>query len=110
MLPYSLATPARCVAVSRYPGSAYRRSTSMATLPSAGDRSASPHGLRPHAVPRVIALEARISENTPRDLRGVRTLARLASAQLPAAPQVIVGRRNPSAHTPSQHPLHHSTP
>jgi arginase family enzyme len=77
----------------------------MPTSPTAGDRSAPPPGRRRPAIPSLIALEARISENTPRDLRGVRTLARLATARLGATPRVIAGRRGPFGRTAWQEDL-----
>jgi len=46
---------------------------------------------------RLVAVEARISEPTPRDLRGVRDLAR---ALAPPEPTIIAGRKGPFGDTP----------
>ena len=52
------------------------------------------------APPGVIGLYARISENTPRDLRGVETLVELAARTFNVEPCVIEGRRQPFGRTP----------
>ncbi len=50
---------------------------------------------RAGAAPPLIALRAHISEATPRDLRGVETLMRVAGKALGAEPRVIEGRHGP---------------
>jgi arginase len=55
--------------------------------------------------PALIALHARISENTPRDLRGVETLEGLAATRCGVAPRSIAGRRGPFGRTPWQDDL-----
>lgn len=47
------------------------------------------------AAPSMIALHAHISEATPRDLRGVETLMRVAGEAFGVAPRVIEGRQGP---------------
>jgi arginase len=71
----------------------------VATRAVTGNRSAASSGARRPAAPSVVALAARISEDTPRDLRGVRTLARLAAERFGAAPQTIEGRQGPFGRT-----------
>lgn len=66
---------------------------------TAGDREAIA-GERSRSVPpRVIALQARISENTPRDLRGLETLARLAAERFGTVPRLVEGQHGPFART-----------
>lgn len=48
----------------------------------------------------LISLQARISERTPRDLRGVEALTELAARTLKTEPWVIEGRREPFGQTP----------
>ena len=76
-------------------GSRPERSKAMATLSTTSASSAAMDKERVTAIPSMIALHAHISENTPRDLRGVETLTRLAEETLGVAPWVIRGRQGP---------------
>ncbi len=67
----------------------------MATFPTTSASSATLDKEHVTAVPPMIALHAHISENTPRDLRGVETLTRLAEEALGVTPRVIRGRQGP---------------
>ncbi len=67
--------------------------------PTTGARSAPTDEKRIATVPPIIALHARLSENTPRDLRGVETLMRVAQEALHVEPRVIEGRHGPFGHT-----------
>ena len=48
----------------------------------------------------VIALQARISETTPRDLQGIALLTDRVRETLGAEPSIILGRQGPFGHTP----------
>ena len=45
-------------------------------------------------------MQARISEQTPKDLRGVRVLARALARRLSLRPAIIAGRDGPFGDTP----------
>ena len=71
----------------------------MTTPSTSKGGNTTPDNQRVVTVPPMLVLHARISENTPRDLSGVETLARVAAETLQVIPQVIRGRQGPFSRT-----------